>query len=190
MTLKPSLYSLFSLKKGLLAAAVVLWVGASFWLIAEAGGRAERPFDPDGRLYHNANLGGFDDALQRAASEIVSNVGEGGAVLHIEDPRCPCQVVLARHRKVVSDIAVSKKMTQHAVSYQALSAKLKSIIPSTPAVIVLDAEGRPAYLGPYGEGVSCTAGDSMVEGYMGIAPPRNQGTAIPFEAKGCYCNKA
>lgn len=65
---------------------------------------------------------------------------------------------------------------------------LKTIIPSTPAAAVFDANGELAYLGPISKGAFCTASSGIIEsiivdGFVNKLP----GAVVMTDSTGCYC---
>ncbi|HAD47546.1 MAG TPA: thioredoxin, partial [Idiomarina sp.] len=71
--------------------------------------------------------------------------------------------------------------------------ELKTLLPSTPAVIIYNANRQLVYLGPYADGAFCTTETSFVEQLL---PEINSnklkanGGWVNTVANGCYCNVA
>ena len=67
------------------------------------------------------------------------------------------------------------------------SAKLKHVIPATPAAIIMDKHGEFVYAGPLSEGLACSQGSGFVETAINnLVAGFNSGLLVA-DTKGCYC---
>ncbi len=119
--------------------------------------------------------------------------GAGVTLVHFRDVACPCARFNAPH---VADIADRYRqqglhlITVDATDTRGVAGRLAAWlpVPSSPAALVVDAEGRIAYFGPYSAGAGCFTGSGT---YVERAIER--ALAGPTKAQmnlfnvGCYC---
>ena len=143
-----------------------------------------KDFDPNGVLSRQAMDISFDYKL---LSYIQANAAiSKNAVIHFEKDACFCQHVAAPHITSVKKLAARNEMSNQTII---LKNGDLALIPSVPAVAVIDGQGVLRYFGPYSTGMFCTEGSGIVEKFITSrdAVYHSIGTNILAEAKGCYC---
>jgi hypothetical protein len=61
-------------------------------------------------------------------------------------------------------------------------------LPASPAVAIWDKTGQLAYVGPYSEGMICTAGNSFIEPILEALTSGRKVQATNTLSVGCYCD--
>ena len=170
--------------------ATKYWFGIAVWSVCLLLGITYlsllkvKDFDPNGELSRQAMDISFDDKLLsyiQANAEIKKNT-----VIHFEKDACFCQHVAAPHIASVKKLAARNEMSNQIVIVK--NGDL-ALIPSVPAVAVIDGQGVLRYFGPYSTGMFCTEGSGIVEKFITsrVAGVHLIGTNILADAKGCYC---
>lgn len=122
-------------------------------------------------------------------------------LVHFWDPACPCNAgnqqhlasLLEQYNGQIGFYAVQKPGTEGALP-KTLSALIplsdfpgSQSIPSTPAVGIWDKHGKLAYFGPYSAGITCNAGNSLIDP---VLEALSQDRAVSVDnslAVGCFC---
>ena len=164
---------------GIVVWAVCLLLGITYLSLLKV-----KDFDPNGELSRQAMDISFDAKLLsyiQANAEINKN-----AVIHFEKDACFCQHVAAPHITSVKKLAARIEMSNQTIVIK--NGDL-ALIPSVPAVAVIDGQGVLRYFGPYSTGMFCTEGSGVVEKFITSrdAGYHSIGTNILSDAKGCYC---
>lgn len=152
-----------------------------------------RPFDERTELFSGHQL------------QLPAQLAGPGAIrlVHFWDPACPCNVGNQQHlgellerysERGVQFYSVRKPGSQGQLP-QALRA-LQPIdgltgsqqLPASPAVAIWDQHGELAYFGPYSSGLTCTAGNSLVEPLLDALLDGRKVLADNNLASGCFCD--
>ena len=168
----------------LLATGVVFW-----WLQLQY----QQPFADDLHPYlTRAQAPDTPDALRGL---LANGATEGRAkVISFYDPSCPCTRFNTPHRERIEARFAGGKVdfvSIQADDKAALAQHLQQWLPvqKAPAALVLDAEGRLVYYGPFSVGSGCLTGSgTFVERAIQRVLEGGQDAAkLNVLAKGCYC---
>ncbi len=152
----------------------------------------------------------FDPELLDAAAVAPLRAAAGSTphavVVHLRDPACPCTraadeqfAALVRRSQgsgTVFAIADAPGSTGGAVNGLENIPRLDPDharrlwhgLVAAPAVAVFEADGRPAFLGPYADVDRCRAlVDGPIDPMTAAAQSEEQSSALPLVAVGCFC---
>ena len=169
-----------------------LWLGiAFFWFFAALFALAFfasvklSAFDPEQILLNkSANLNFDADFVQAFTKHY--NVTPN-TVFHFSAADCDCSSVAQEHVGSVSALAESNQYKNQNITLT-IDEPLAQYIPSTPAVAVVNSNGKLSYLGPYSAGYSCSVGSGIVERFIANKAGITPGATIVTDTLGCYCN--
>jgi len=162
------------------------WAATLLFTMLAYSQRQLSPFDPQGILLHASTDPMFDETVVQALKR---QGVTAASIVHIStEDACYCDTLAQPHQTQL----LAKLST---VDYRAVTLdlnkvpSLEKLIPSIPALIVIDNDYQLRYLGPYANGYGCVTGDTLVEAISqyatkGIYP----GAVINTEAKGCFCD--
>ena len=138
-------------------------------------------YDPKGLLTGVANETLLNSILT------VGNTGEINqrTLVHFSSDNCRCNEVSKKHINLVFDLA---KENSFELVHVNVDKHMTSIIPSTPSVMLIDKSGDLIYLGPYGEGLTCSKTNGVVDTVLNNLKKGYKASTIYNDAKGCYCN--
>ncbi|MDO6566616.1 DUF6436 domain-containing protein [Alteromonas sp. 1_MG-2023] len=143
-------------------------------------------FDPQGTLLHQSTSPTFDTSLITMLKEYGV---PAGSIVHVgTQGNCYCENLTKSHQtQLINKLG--------ALGYHALNLtietmpKFASILPSVPALIVIDAKFNLRYLGPYATGYGCFTGKNLVDEISGYASsPSYVSAVVKTEADGCFCS--
>lgn len=103
-------------------------------------------------------------------------------VLHFSKPNCACQKTSEQHVNNLNKLA--KENSFNVIN---VSINKHDIIPSTPAVAIMNNEGELIYFGPYGQGIACSQTSGFAQTMLNNYVRGYSANVIIKEAKGCYC---
>jgi hypothetical protein len=106
-------------------------------------------------------------------------------IIHFTSQDCACTSYSTSHKSTINQKAVETGFTIKNIE---LSENNNNLIPSTPAVLVLDETGGLIYLGPYAEGIECSVNSSVVDIVIQNYLKGFNANLIVNDTKGCYCN--
>ncbi|WP_395340121.1 DUF6436 domain-containing protein [Ningiella sp. W23] len=181
-------------QKRVLTLSVVMW-----FILASAGVFAvsnvtSKYFDHDARLSMALMSLDFESRLVNALTDPADS--NGARIYHIRGVHsCFCEGLVQAHVKALNALAADKLSVMN-VQLEPSSA-LASMVPSTPAVAVVDEDGDLAYFGPYSQGMGCfsrsgsinTLIQNVADGLHSYQKVQNKTASIQAEASGCYCNQ-
>lgn len=138
--------------------------------------------------------------------ESVANVGRWGgdwqvwldeqplqhpAMVHLMPAGCLCRFFTAQHAADLSERARSLGYHRYQAGDEFLSPELADPLhpasfPDSPGPLLAltGADGQIRYLGPYSDGLRCTAGNSLVEDWLPFSRP---GRVLQVDANSCQC---
>jgi len=116
----------------------------------------------------------------------LTNKDLSNAIIHFTSASCRCTQFSDDHKSAINQTAKSNNF--NIFNVQLSSKNNRSIIPSTPSVLLLDGTGNLLYFGPYSEGLACSQSNGLVELVMSNYKKGFNSHLIVNEAKGCYCN--
>ncbi|WP_414829297.1 DUF6436 domain-containing protein [Alteromonas sp. H39] len=141
-------------------------------------------FDPDQVLAQAATSMAFDDNL---VVELSKQGVQPGSLVHLQtNAACYCNTLTSAHR----DTLLSQL---HNEGYQATTIDISTIpglhalLPTFPAIAVIDNNGQLRYLGPYATGYGCFTGETLIDNIVSIARSDYHGAVVQTEASGCFC---
>lgn len=178
------------LQRGGLLLLIVLWFGAvltGLWWLLDA---RLVWFDADGQLQQHASTAGYEQQLTAQLLQIAPDTQS--AVFHIFAENCACNWRTRGHQQAIERSVSEQGGRNIAVDIDQYP-ELKTLIPSTPAVIIFNANQQLVYLGPYADGAFCNTETSFVEQLLPAVSGDGAvatGGWINTVAKGCYCNVA
>jgi len=138
-------------------------------------------FDPKNRLSGDSSV----IVNEIKSSLALENKLSKKTVIHFTNQNCSCSTYTEDHKKTTDKYSQENGFEIRSIE---LSEKQSNVIPSTPAVLILDELGELIYLGPYAEGLECSAGSSIVDIVLKNYVKGFNANLIMNDAKGCYCN--
>lgn len=162
---------------------VGMWLGCTFFLAAYFIQSRLVPFDPQGQLME-VNQDKLSASLLFSNQDI--SLEGKGTLIHIWSSDCRCNTLALGHKRDVSKQAESDNF--HVLDVELDDIPGSSIIPSTPAVALIDSQGQLAYFGPYSTGLGCGESSGLIEVALNNLRHGFNPGLIVYEAKGCYCN--
>lgn len=160
-------------------AIVVLWITttiASF--IYLTSGRVVE-FDPQ----HSLAQISHQEFLTKW-QQISDNLPSQRSIVHFQQEGCHCNQVSERHMQTINKQASADDFAIQQVS---LSPQLAKLIPSTPAIAIID-KGQLVYFGPYGEGIACSQTNGFAQTVLSNLQKGYAANLVVSNAKGCYCH--
>lgn len=159
---------------------VILWLGFVFSAFAYFVGQKLVDFDPQGNLLELET-----DQLMTSYSQqsgvMLNNVKK--TVVHLSASNCSCNQYTKKHQAQIDKQAIDADFT-----INHLEVADSSLVPSVPAIMVLDEQGELLYLGPYGTGFACSSTSGLVETVLNNFSAGYKSNLIVSQAQGCYCN--
>ena len=139
-------------------------------------------FDPEGKLSGKSSPFVMQELRK---IEQLKNVNLSDTIIHFTSADCSCTQYSEEHKSAINKQAGQDGFNVINVS---LPAHLSSIIPSTPAILIVSNTQKLLYLGPYSIGLACTQSNGYVETVLQNYAKGYSTNLILNEAKGCYCN--
>ncbi|TMO57943.1 DUF6436 domain-containing protein [Pseudoalteromonas phenolica] len=164
---------------------LIIWTAGLLLAVLYAASNKAKYFDPQNVLHQSALSLSFDTVFVEALSQYNSELT--GSVIHFQRSDCFCQTVAQSHINSVEKLAENHQFNNVTVTLDEPGI-LKSLVPSVPAVAVIDKFGKLNYFGPYSSGMFCTEGDGLVEPFIGKDQSAKTGATVISQSKGCYCN--
>ena len=167
---------------------VVVWI--LFTVLAFAYFTKQRlvNFDSDNKLQGVDHLQ-LANYLKNYTSSETIGLGDGldnslgNRVIHFSKPNCACQQFSQEH---ISDL--NKMAEANHFSVVNVVVEQDNLIPATPSVAILDADGDVIYYGPYGQGLGCSQTSGFAQTMLNNFVKGFSANIIIREAKGCYCS--
>ena len=156
----------------------VAWVIFVIAMLAYFQLSAIKEFDPKRQLHQPQWLTEFK--LQTDWQR----TGQGRLIIVI-DVNCGCTLRANAHITQLQALA-----QKHNLSVQRLvnDDALLTIVPNTPAAILLNKHGELVYAGPLSEGIACSTGSGFVELAINNLQAGFNSNLKLSQAKGCYCH--
>ncbi|NRA52564.1 MAG: hypothetical protein HRU23_00270 [Gammaproteobacteria bacterium] len=140
-------------------------------------------FDPD-QMLKGIESDLFISEIKRLAG--LDNEKLSNTVIHFTAPNCHCTQFGEAHKKAINTSAMSQGF--NIVNVQLDPTDLNTIIPSTPAVLLVDKLGQLLYFGPYSQGLACSQSNGFIETALNNYKIGLSAKLILSETQGCYCN--
>lgn len=186
------------------------WMLVGWFIIATVsifgvGLSSQTPFDPSLQLaqqsmsldYEKTLLaslpGNFPVSLSDNFSSSDRTKSSQATLFHITQGACFCEWLARKHRNNLTQWGELKAVTNIDITIQD-HPQLATLIPSTPAIVAVDAWGKVIYVGPYARGRGCYAGSGQVDEYLqrwdslSKADKHSHQPIIETDASGCYCS--
>lgn len=145
-----------------------------------------RLFDPDNALQLSMMSTDFERRIEAHFKDKLGQLQNTG--VHIQAEGCPCN--LANNKHVAR---LDKQFDQLSFKTVKLSEEQADLpphfLPSTPALILFNGEGKLRYFGPYSSGYFCNSANSLVDSILDKVAKNVQRTPfIVSDSMGCYCH--
>jgi hypothetical protein len=162
------------------------WFFTALGLLAFFASSGLSHFDPKEKLVDASQYANFEDSFVEILAEAGVNMNQAG-VIHFFSETCSCNRVAQEHIKSVSSLAKQHQFVNQSVSIDT-SFDIRQIVPSTPAVAVINQHHELVYFGPYSAGYSCSPGNGIVERYIVNRSKNKLGANVVTDTLGCYCS--
>ncbi|MCQ8879488.1 DUF6436 domain-containing protein [Pseudoalteromonas shioyasakiensis] len=138
-------------------------------------------FDPTDKLLYANGESLINDisALPQLSEEHINNV-----LIHFTSEGCECAQYSDRHKKDITDAAKEDGFTVLNIH---LPKGTQSIIPSTPATLIVGQSSELLYFGPYSTGLACSESNGFVELVLNNYRNGFKSDLIVGDTTGCYC---
>ena len=124
---------------------------------------------------------------QQLVAQVQQQNNQLPQIYHLVDENCHCTSLLKEHREQINRAAIEDGF--NIVELDVSDSKIASLIPATPAIVIVGKNAQLLYVGPYATGLDCSADNSLV----GVVLSNyRQGFAAPTvidDATGCYCRR-
>jgi hypothetical protein len=175
-------YVLNNMPRKMFVAAFVGWVLLCFLALLYISKQGKSEFDPQQRLLNSARSPHFDEQFATLVNSVQAI--NQATIVHFQAPSCSCNLISQSHRQSVVELAAKNNYTNIELN---VTENLREFVPSTPAVAILDEQGKLIYLGPYSSGFYCSANEGLVEPFILGTTTKMPNAVIISEARGCYC---
>jgi len=166
-------------------ALLVGWAALLLIGILLYGNRQLVEFDPQGTLLHQSTHPNFDTKI----TGLLQDYGvEAGSIIHVgSKTSCFCDTLSEPHQsQLLGKLEKNGYSTANLLVQD--TPKLAAVLPSTPALIIIDADYKLRYLGPYATGYGCFTGKDLVDEISQYASNQNYTNAVvKSDADGCFC---
>lgn len=169
-----------------------IWFTACSAFILWMGSANKTEFDPYLSLSQAIMNVGFEDSFikQLKAQMPVLDDGDLGYLVHFTQDNCYCEWLANTHRINLDQWAKQNQFSIASFNVER-QAWLKSIIPSTPAVLAFDNNDNLIYFGPYSRGGGCFTSsgeiDVQLSDWIAFSDKSRFQGVIDTDATGCYC---
>lgn len=135
------------------------------------------PFDPNKVLNKPGWFNNFKQLIEHPQNKLAT-------LIVVTDPDCGCTKQAEPHLKQLVRFSSEHNI---AVIKIEQSQTLQTLVPATPAAVVLDEEGKFVYAGPLSEGLGCAQGSGFVETVITNLVAGFNSKLLLNDTKGCYC---
>lgn len=164
-------------------ALLALWVAVCVSVLVYFAERRLAYFDPGGAFSMKMTAVESDDEFARLMGKLGFSIDK--QVFHYYQSGCGCNLLGSQHRKSVELLAKENGYNNVHIDLS-LYPQLLDFIPSIPSVSVFNDSQKLAYIGPYSSGLSCSAGNGLVEGFIS-SDYLYFGSIVVSQVRGCYC---
>ncbi len=109
---------------------------------------------------------------------------DSAQLLIITEDNCGCTIQAKPHLSALQRFAKNQGVE---VQTFKLNSQLKSVVPATPAAVLIDKNGEFVYAGPLSEGLACSQGSGFVETVISNLQAGFNSSLLIANTKGCYC---
>ena len=160
----------------------VLWLGLTFTAATYFITGRLMPFDPKMKLSEYDSSAVIQQVREIAA---LKNVDLSKAIIHFTSNDCSCTQYSEEHKLAINKQAKSDGFDIININ---LPADLLTIIPSTPAILIVGGLEQLLYFGPYSAGLACSQSNGYVEAVLQNYAQGYNSDLVISDVKGCYCN--
>lgn len=159
-----------------------LWLGLT--LIAAIYFISSRltPFDPSMKLLE-ADSRSIIEQIREI--EELKNIKLSNTIVHFTSNDCSCTQYSEEHKASINKKA---RVDGFNIININLPSDLLTIIPSTPAILIIDKVEELLYFGPYSVGLACSESNGYVEVVLQNYAQGYNSDLVISEVKGCYCH--
>ncbi|MBH0017918.1 DUF6436 domain-containing protein [Pseudoalteromonas sp. NGC95] len=139
------------------------------------------PFDPEEKLI---NIDGIDLIREIRSIPELEKVSFEKTLIHFTSEGCGCTQFSENHKSEITRKAINdgfKVVNIH------LPVKVKTIIPSTPSILIVSSTSELLYYGPYSTGLACSESNGFVELVLNNYTSGFNSNLIINDTTGCYC---
>lgn len=189
------------------AGTAVVWLTLSGWVLFSLQTDDQRIFDP--ALLTDSNP--FEADTTQAYFADLTATSHRPKLLVALDPSCACTMATIEHLQTLAPALTKQRVdvvlitpaasaafgqslahdleTQHDLNIQIITSNShEQMIPSSPAAVLMNAQGGLVYFGPWSAGAACVSGtDGFVESALNALANKEQQPVINRSAVGCYC---
>lgn len=122
---------------------------------------------------------------QEIVAQFANQTGSGQRIYHLIDQECHCTSLLTDHRQQINKIA--KKDGFEIIDVDINRNEIATLVPATPAIVIVDNNDELLYVGPYATGLDCSADNSLIDVVLDNYRQGFSAPTIINDAKGCYC---
>jgi len=155
----------------------IAWVIFVIAMLAYFQLAAIKEFDPNQQLHQPQWLTEFKLQIDWQHTE-------HGKLIIIVDENCGCTLRANTHIAQLQTLAQKHNLS---VERLANNDALLTVVPNTPAAVLLNEHGGLVYAGPLSEGIACSTGSGFVELAINNLQAGFNSNLKLSEAKGCYC---
>lgn len=159
-----------------------LWLGLT--LIAAIYFISNRlvPFDPNMKLLRVDSISIIKEIKK---IEELKNISLSNTIIHFTSDNCSCTKYSEDHK---ASINKKVKLDGFNIININLPSDSSTIIPSTPAILIVDSKEELLYFGPYSVGLSCSESNGYIEDVLQNYAKNYNSDLVISDVKGCYCN--
>jgi hypothetical protein len=141
------------------------------------------PFDPEQKLASKNSI-----ALLDQLNEIdqLKGIDVNNTIIHFTSDDCSCTQFSHDHKQSIN---LQANIDGFNVINVNLPPGVASLIPSTPAILIIGQEKQLLYFGPYSIGLACTQSNGYVETVLQNYAKGYAASLIINDASGCYCHR-
>lgn len=174
------------MKVSIVIGLLLILVAFVFWV----PGQLTSQFADEDRWHHWVSNTSNSDTINSYLSGLLNNLEPKAAIIHLVDDSCWCQSLSTNHIKSLDKLAIENDVTRLQVKKSDLPEQISRLIPSFPAVIILNKNQIMSYFGPYSDGISCSTNNGFVETLL-INQHNNENSLLStqynFFVDGCFC---
>lgn len=175
--------------------AAALWLGLMV-LVWWYGNRVSPAwFDPAHIAPHGFSEPANVQRLLQALETVEPGIADKAPLfIRFSQPNCPCESLVENYHLLLLPTLQQQGLQaltvtpDHMQQLEAmLGPELREWVPSTPAILVLDATRQPAYFGPYHQDGICNSENSYLEPVLAALRAGQPVNIINTLVEGCFC---
>jgi hypothetical protein len=163
----------------------ILWLGSTLVAAVYFINSRLVPFDPNIKLLRQEGSVVMQYTVIQQVREITALKNLKNTVVHFTSNDCSCTQYSEEHKAAINEKA---RLDGFNILNINLPADLSTVIPSTPAILIIDDLDELLYFGPYSVGLACSASNGYVETVLQNYAQGHNSNLVISDVKGCYCN--